>query len=87
MFADMIGVAVQQIQKYEHGLNRLSASRLQQITIALKVTPASFSMEHQQSAVGLRRRIALRSLLPCQRAKPGSFLRPLIEYARPLSDR
>jgi hypothetical protein len=26
MFTDMIGVAVQQIRKYEHGLNRLSAS-------------------------------------------------------------
>ena len=38
----MIGVSVQQVRKYEWGTNRVSASRLQQIALALKVTPAFF---------------------------------------------
>jgi transcriptional regulator with XRE-family HTH domain len=35
--ADMVGVKFQQIQKYETGTNRVSASRLWQIAIALEV--------------------------------------------------
>src|ERR1700722_20776212 len=40
--AEMILVSVQQIRKYEWGANRVSASRLQQIALALKVRPAFF---------------------------------------------
>src|SRR5580698_6825882 len=40
--AEMIGVSIQQVRKYEWGTNRVSASRLQQIALALKVTPAFF---------------------------------------------
>jgi|ERR1700733_11841965 transcriptional regulator with XRE-family HTH domain len=40
--AEMIGVSIQQVRKYEWGANRVSASRLQQIALALKVTPAFF---------------------------------------------
>jgi transcriptional regulator with XRE-family HTH domain len=36
------GLTFQQIQKYEHGLNRIGASRLQQIAIVLGVTIAYF---------------------------------------------
>jgi transcriptional regulator with XRE-family HTH domain len=35
--AKMIGVAVYQVQKYEAGTNRVFASRLQQIALALRV--------------------------------------------------
>lgn len=38
---DAIGVSFQQVQKYERGLNRISASRLVEIAGALKVQIAS----------------------------------------------
>jgi transcriptional regulator with XRE-family HTH domain len=40
--ADAVGVAFQQIQKYEKGANRVGASRLQQISDALGVSPLYF---------------------------------------------
>ena len=47
--ADRIGVRFQQVQKYEKGLNRIGASRLQRISEALKV-PISFFFEAAQRA-------------------------------------
>ena len=41
---DALGVTFQQLQKYEKGTNRISASRLQQISIALQV-PIIFFFE------------------------------------------
>jgi transcriptional regulator with XRE-family HTH domain len=40
--ADALELALAQVRKYEAGTNRVSASRLQQIALALKVTPAFF---------------------------------------------
>src|ERR1700729_3344648 len=40
--ADSIGIPVQQVQKYERGANRVGASRLQQISDALGVSPFYF---------------------------------------------
>src|SRR5580692_166070 len=40
--ADAIGITFQQIQKYEKGANRVGASRLQQISDALGVSPVYF---------------------------------------------
>jgi len=40
--ADMVGIKFQQIQKYETGANRISASRLWDIARALDVTVAFF---------------------------------------------
>jgi transcriptional regulator with XRE-family HTH domain len=51
--ADALGLALAQVRKYEAGTNRVSASRLQQIALALKVTPAFF---FRQSAVTYNRR-------------------------------
>jgi len=39
---EALGVSFQQVQKYEKGTNRISASRLQQIADFLGVTPAYF---------------------------------------------
>jgi transcriptional regulator with XRE-family HTH domain len=39
---DAIGLSFQQIQKYEKGMNRVGASRLQQISVALGVSPIYF---------------------------------------------
>jgi transcriptional regulator with XRE-family HTH domain len=38
----MVGVTFQQVQKYERGTNRISASRLHQMADILKVTPDYF---------------------------------------------
>jgi DNA-binding XRE family transcriptional regulator len=38
--AGTIGIAIQQVRKYESGANRVSAGRLQRIALALHVTPA-----------------------------------------------
>ena len=39
---DAVGITFQQIQKYEKGVNRVGASRLQQIAYTLGVSPAFF---------------------------------------------
>jgi transcriptional regulator with XRE-family HTH domain len=39
--ADMLGVSFQQVQKYEKGVNRVGAARLQQVATALDV-PVTF---------------------------------------------
>jgi transcriptional regulator with XRE-family HTH domain len=43
--ADRLGVTFQQLQKYESGANRISASRLWQIAEALEVPVSWFFME------------------------------------------
>jgi transcriptional regulator with XRE-family HTH domain len=40
--ADAAGISFQQIQKYEKGINRVGASRLQQISDALGISPFYF---------------------------------------------
>ncbi|WP_425091950.1 helix-turn-helix domain-containing protein [Tropicimonas sp. S265A] len=40
--AERVGIKFQQIQKYETGMNRVSASRLWEISAALKVQPSFF---------------------------------------------
>jgi transcriptional regulator with XRE-family HTH domain len=40
--ANAVGITFQQIQKYEKGTNRVGASRLQQISIVLGVSPFYF---------------------------------------------
>jgi transcriptional regulator with XRE-family HTH domain len=40
--ADVVGITFQQIQKYERGANRVGASRLQEISDALGVSPIYF---------------------------------------------
>src|ERR1700683_1232773 len=48
-----VGVTFQQVQKYEKGANRVSASRLQRIANVLKVQPDFFFQEAQaKKAVG-----------------------------------
>jgi DNA-binding XRE family transcriptional regulator len=47
--ADAADISFQQIQKYENGTNRVGASRLQQISNALGVSPFYFLKVHQPS--------------------------------------
>jgi len=48
---DALGVTFQQVQKYEKGTNRISASRLQRISDVLQV-PVSFFFEHPRGPTG-----------------------------------
>lgn len=56
--ADILGVTFQQVQKYEKGVNRIAASRLYDISAALKVSVASFfenlSVGHRGQNAGPR---------------------------------
>lgn len=48
--AERVGVSFQQIQKYETGVNRISASRLHQIAMALGTAPGGFFPATEPSA-------------------------------------
>jgi transcriptional regulator with XRE-family HTH domain len=50
--ADALGLTFQQVQKYENGVNRISASRLQQLCRILDV-PVAFFFEGAPRALGL----------------------------------
>ena len=40
--AEALGLTFQQVQKYERGANRVSASKLYRIAVALETTPGAF---------------------------------------------
>lgn len=42
VLAQRLGVSFQQLQKYETGTNRISASRLHRLAVVLATTPAAF---------------------------------------------
>lgn len=48
--AELVGITFQQFQKYEHGANRISASRLWDISTALEI-PISFFFEDMDKKV------------------------------------
>lgn len=58
---DAVGITFQQVQKYEKGTNRVSASRIQQLAKVLNV-PVSFFFEGAPEAVTNGRKSAENSL-------------------------
>jgi transcriptional regulator with XRE-family HTH domain len=52
--ADKLGVTFQQVQKYEKGVNRVGASRLQQIATALDVPVTFFFDDGKRASDGKR---------------------------------
>ncbi|ANH05415.1 MULTISPECIES: helix-turn-helix domain-containing protein [Shinella] len=48
--ADRLGVTFQQVQKYEKGTNRISASRLQAISDVFRVPPSFFFQDEDSAA-------------------------------------
>ena len=56
--ADLVGVKFQQVQKYETGMNRVSASRLFEISKALQV---SISFFFQDAAIAEEEKISVSS--------------------------
>ena len=96
--AERVGIKFQQIQKYETGMNRVSASRLWDIALALGV-PISFFFEGMETQVvqGDERPIAdmpadlladreALELLRSYYAIPEAQRRRLFDLARVLSD-
>jgi transcriptional regulator with XRE-family HTH domain len=68
--ADQIGVTFQQVQKYEKGMNRIGASRLQKIAEVLSAQPSYFFQQDDNQP------LTLEGLEMPQKADPVSeFLR------------
>ena len=88
--ADAVGIKFQQIQKYETGMNRVSASRLWDIASTLDV-PVSFFFEGldnqgQDSDVDLLADKEALQLVRAYYAMPEPQRRQIFELARVLSE-
>ncbi|PCD77476.1 helix-turn-helix domain-containing protein [Pseudothioclava arenosa] len=91
--ADKVGIKFQQIQKYETGMNRVSASRLWDIADALGV-PVAFFFEGLAGEAKTQREVAgdilsdkeALALLRSYYAIPEAQRRRLFELAKVLSD-
>jgi transcriptional regulator with XRE-family HTH domain len=77
--AERIGVTLQQLQKYERGVNRVGASRLSQIACVLGVSVAELFQSSGAESPGLNSPVRLL-------AEPGA-LRVLKAYARTTNPR
>jgi len=93
--ADAVGIKFQQIQKYETGMNRVSASRLWDIAVALKVSIDFFfeGLEGADGIAGLTGEggdpMASKQAIELVRAFhsiPDAQRKRLLELARVLSD-
>ena len=89
--AEQVGIKFQQIQKYETGTNRVSASRLWDIAAALNVPVAFFfeGIEEDRAPEGVAEFVPDREALELLRsyyAIPEHQRRRLFELARVLSD-
>ncbi|MBD3802497.1 MAG: helix-turn-helix transcriptional regulator [Thioclava sp.] len=92
--ADQVGIKFQQIQKYETGMNRVSASRLWDIADALEV-PISFFFEGLSEDTGVSQPEVAGDILSDKEALalvrsyysiPEAQRRRLFELAKVLSD-
>lgn len=89
--ADAVGIKFQQIQKYETGMNRVSASRLWDIAQAMDV-PVAFFFEGlaghgpNDAEVNLLADKEALQLVRAYYAMPESQRRQIFELARVLSD-
>lgn len=93
--AEHVGIKFQQIQKYETGMNRVSASRLWDISEALSV-PVSFFFEGISEEAGVEETESVKGdifadkealeLVRSYYAIPETQRRRLFELARVLSD-
>lgn len=89
--ANAVGVTFQQIQKYEMGTNRVSASRLQQMTRVLKVPVSYFFEDPAERSAGPKGAAELEPLLATSgvslvRAFTGSA-KPKLRCAKPIHRR
>ena len=95
--ADQIDLTFQQVQKYENGMNRVGAGRLQQIAEALDVPPSFFFRDQKngpqsdgktESMFGALRSVrAMRVLKAFNRIPSRKLQVALITLAENLADR
>ena len=80
--ADRIGVALQQMQKYEVGANRMSIGRFVQICEALNIAPTEVLDAEMPSVAPSRGEVTLMRLAHCltveQRTALADFLRKIV---------
>ena len=67
MLAKALGLAFQQVHKYEHGANRISASRLHQISQVLDVSISYFFEELPETPAATTRKGLAESVAEIQR--------------------
>jgi transcriptional regulator with XRE-family HTH domain len=86
-----LGVSFQQVQKYEKGVNRVGASRLQQIATALDV-PVTFFYDGDgktnevESLLFLDSAFSLRLLRAYSKIKDQAVQRPLVTLMEAVAD-
>jgi transcriptional regulator with XRE-family HTH domain len=74
---DKLGVSFQQVQKYEKGVNRVGAARLQSIATALDV-PVTFFYDGDNSLLFLDSAFSLRLLRAYSKIKDQTVQRQLV---------
>nr|WP_295237193.1 helix-turn-helix transcriptional regulator [uncultured Brevundimonas sp.] len=89
--ANSIGVSFQQVQKYERGTNRVSASRLWRISEALNV-PMTYFFDGVTTNAGAPREERpmtpwARELMALERNLPASARKLVLNMARQLAER
>jgi transcriptional regulator with XRE-family HTH domain len=95
--ADQIDLTFQQVQKYENGMNRVGAGRLQQIAEALDVPPSFFFRDQKNGAQSegkaesmfgaLRSVRAMRMLKAFNRIQSRKLQGALVTLAEDLADK
>lgn len=75
--AKRIGVSFQQVQKYERGLNRISASRMFDAAIALEVSVAFFFDDMSGDMLAQRKRVLGRATAGDQASNSPSAVDPM----------
>ena len=89
--ADKIGVSFQQLQKYERGANRISASRLWRIAVALEAPMTYFFEGITTGAEGLIEQPIItpwaNELMALEADLPASARKLVLSMARQLAER
>jgi transcriptional regulator with XRE-family HTH domain len=88
-FADLIGVTYQQVFKYEHGINRVSASRLYEIARELE-TPLDYffeGLEKNEAPLSHRQRMLIDLLRNFGEIKNEKHREVISQITRLLADR
>jgi len=85
--ARKLEVSFQQIQKYEKGLNRISASRLYEIAKVLEVTPACFFEGfHDEKGVGTAEEPAVELANVLSSIEDDAAKKKILEFIESISD-
>lgn len=84
--ADRIGISFQQLQKYERGLNRVSASRLLEIADVLGVTPSYLFAARPGMTVSIPDRRMLEAITVAGRIQDRDALRRWLDVGRSLAE-